>query len=108
MALHTVFTLSLSMVRFELTRDVTYGQYVSALNSGLVRATGLLPPDFPNVSVSFQYATHHTRPYHPHCRQSCHGRPLHNVSSGLPDTIRDLYVHRDQYWCAGGDRLLFF
>jgi hypothetical protein len=97
------------MAHFEVTRDVTYGQYVSALSSGLARAVGLLPPDFPNVSVRFQYANHHTRPYHPHYRPELPWQAAAYRSFGsAADAISDLYVHRDQYWCAWCDRTLFF
>jgi hypothetical protein len=68
MALLTLCIMSINMPRFEVTRYVTYGQYVGALTSGRATGTGLLPPEFPYISTSYQYANHYTRLYHPHCR----------------------------------------
>jgi hypothetical protein len=64
MALHTVFTVSRNMHLFDVKRDVTYEQYVSAITSGRATVTGLLP-EFPYVSIRNRYGLYYDRLYHP-------------------------------------------
>jgi hypothetical protein len=52
---------------FVLTRDVTYEQCVSALTSKRSTVTGLLPPDFPYISIRFRYRIYSGRSDHLYC-----------------------------------------
>jgi hypothetical protein len=78
-----MFTMSLSMAHFVVTRDTTYEQYVSPLTSGRARAAGILPPRFPNITVHSSYANRLSDSYNP-VVPICHGRPLQPGDSAVP------------------------
>jgi hypothetical protein len=109
LASHTVFAITIIVDRFRLTRNVTHAEYVHAINTGRVRPSRGLPPEFPDITVRFRYAPGAGEIFHPFCAPSL---PWHSTSittfNSREEAVSGLYSHRNLYWCAGCERPLFF
>jgi hypothetical protein len=109
MSLQVPFTMSYKIDLFELTRDVTHEQNVHAITSGRTTVTGLLPPDFPFVTIRFQYPSCSSRSYHRHPNHELPWRATADRTfQSAEDAIRALYSRRDQFLCAWCEKPLFF
>jgi hypothetical protein len=109
MASRTVFSLSLNPDRFELTREATHREFGHAVNLGRARADRCLPPDFPNLTLRFRYSTGSNQLYHSHCSPSLPWLAVATRTfASSVEELRELYSHRDQYWCAWCEKPLFF
>jgi hypothetical protein len=96
MASHVFFTMFRNIDRFELTRDVTHQEYAYAVKSGRTSVTGLLPPDFPFLTIQSQYMSCSRTSYHSHFKPEL---PWHASTNrtfqSASDAIRALYSRRD-------------
>ena len=55
MVSNVVFSLVYNIDRFAVTRDVTFDHYVYSVDSKRVDVWRLLPPDFPSITLEFQF-----------------------------------------------------
>ena len=67
MASDVVFSLVYNINRFGLTCDVTFDQYVYVVDSKRVEVWRLLPPDFPSITLEFQFEGCPLHKFHSHC-----------------------------------------
>jgi hypothetical protein len=109
MASRTIFTQIYNVDRFRLRRDVTYSEYVHAIDSERARADRVLPPDYPDITVRFRYQLCSHEAFHPYCASSLpwHASATRTFDSPL-EAISELYAQRNLYWCAGCAKPLFF
>ena len=61
---HIVFNLLLNLERLELTKDITYQQYLYAVNSNRVSNWKLIPPEYPALHVQFRFCCPRHRLHH--------------------------------------------
>ena len=109
LAAHAVLTLRINIERFQLTRDVTFGEYRHAVDSNRVGIDQLLPPDFPYIGIQYRYSCCHSHPFHAACAPDY---PWLVAATRRFDSarqaVRDLYSLRRLYWFMICNRPLFF
>ena len=108
-ASNIVFIMVFSLERFELTRDVTYEQYVYAVSSNRVSGWILLPPDFPIIQVEYRLECCPFHKLHLNCpgQWSWHGTINHSFNS-VEDAVTALSTYRYRVWCLYCYKPLFF
>ena len=109
LAFNAHFLLVLNIERFKLTRNVTYSQYRFACESGRVDIERLLPPDFPSITVLYNFSCCSSRPAHATCSpvQSWIAAATGHFSSQM-DAVSSIYAHKSHYWCTMCEKPLFF
>jgi hypothetical protein len=108
LASHFMFTLTCNLERFEVTRDVTFRQYVYTVSSGRPMVRCVLTPGFPHITLSFRYRCCSQHPYHPQCAIDA---PWQVSASRLFETeldaVRALCSYGEQYWRSFCEKILF-
>jgi hypothetical protein len=108
-ALHIYTKLVHNLVRFELTPDTTYEQYVYANESKQVNPGNLLPPEFPEVRIWFTYDhPDFEQKFHRDCpgAGAWHAELCHTFPS-VAIAIHSLASEEETYWCPYSGRGLF-
>ena len=109
-ALHIYTKLVQNLVRFELTPDTTYEQYVYANKSKQVDPDNLLPPEFHEVRIWFRYKHPDIEhKFHRDCpgAGSWHAELSHAFLS-VAVAIHSLASEEETYWCRHYGHGIFF
>ena len=109
-ALHIYTKLVKNLVRFELSPDTIYEQYVYAKESKQANPDNLLPPEFPEVRIWFRYE--HQDIEHKLKRDSPGADSWHGeLSLTFPCVdiaIHSLATEEEIYWCRHCGCGIFF
>ena len=85
MASNVVFFLLYNIDCFAFTPEVTFDQYVYAVDSKRMVVWRLFPPGFPSITLEFQFECCPLHKFHTHCpvRTSWHSSAFHEFESEM-------------------------
>jgi hypothetical protein len=109
-----VFYFTFNVNQFELTREITYNQYVYAVNSNKVPFQKLVPDSYPTLNCDFiRQRDIRDKKFHKNCVIETERFPVRwstfhlKHCHSLYEAVGALYFNRDDWWCWFCSRPLF-